>query len=94
MPIAGLAVTVLPEREPKVCKTLAGVDGIEVHGSDGKGNLVVVVDCDSEEELEKLQQSVLEVDGVITVSAVYYNFEDLVETGGPKAEARNPWVGE
>ena len=86
MPIAGLAVTVVREEENDVRKALSAIDGVEVYGSDGKGNLIVVLDCRTEDELKLLERRVSEVDGVVTVSAAYYNFEDLVEAAGSSAE--------
>lgn len=82
MPIAGLAVLVKPELADEVKENLAGMKCVEIYGADDKGNLIVVLDCSSTEEMRETERQLREVNGVVNVAGAYYNFEDILDAPG------------
>jgi len=79
MPIVGMAVMIPPQEEGRIRRELEKIKGVEVYGSDGRGNLIVVLDCETEEDIKKLHKAILAIEGVITISGVYYHFEDEIQ---------------
>ena len=79
MPIAGLAVMVKPDDTERVRHALSDIPCVEIYGSDDKGNLIVVLDCTSTEEMRRVERQLRQVDGVINVAGTYYNFEDILD---------------
>ncbi len=79
MPIAGLAVLVKPDRTDAVREILSSMECVEVYGADDKGNLIVVLDCASTEQMREVEKNLRQVDGVVNVAGVYYNFEDILD---------------
>ncbi|NOZ55837.1 MAG: chaperone NapD [Calditrichaeota bacterium] len=79
MPIAGLAVLVKPDQTDSVRETLSQMECVEVYGADDKGNLIVVLDCSSTEQMREVEKQLRQVDGVVNVAGAYYNFEDILD---------------
>ncbi len=78
MPIGGFVVTVIPERSDEAERDLASMEGVEIHGRDDKGNLVVVVESDTSEAMEQLVKEMSARQFVLSVGLVYFHAEDEV----------------
>ncbi len=76
MPIGGLVVSCGKGWEDRVMPKILELPGVEVHGSNGKGDLVVVVEAETSNLLETVVEAISRVDGVLTVGMTYLNFED------------------
>ncbi len=76
MPIGGLVVSCGKGEEDRIILKILELPGVEVHGSNGKGDLVVVVEADTSRLLEEVVEAISRVDGVLTVGMAYLNFED------------------
>ncbi len=79
MPIAGFVITVMPEDIHKVTETLGSMKNVELHGDDGKGNIIAVLDTETSEDMDKLVKDINRVDGVLSAGLTYFNAEDEVE---------------
>lgn len=82
MPISGLVATCGKGEEGRVIPKLRELPGVEVHGSDGRGNLVLVAEAETSSQLESIVDGISRLDGVLTVSMTYLNFEDETDTEG------------
>ena len=81
MPISGVVITTRPENIAPASQFLASCPGVEVHGTDDKGNIVVVLETASGEAMEKLLHTVNAHPLVLHAGVTYLNMEDLVEDG-------------
>ncbi len=79
MPIGGFVVTVLPDHRDQVAGRVEAIEGAEVYGWDDKGNLVVVIETETSDDMERLVDEIKEYDGVVSVGLAYLYFEDEVE---------------
>lgn len=76
MPIGGFVVTVLADMINEVTSDLANLSGVEVHGSDGQGNIIVVMEAQTSKEMEKMVKNIQAKEGVLSVGLTYLNVED------------------
>ena len=80
MPIAGLVVCFLPEKLEKVRAFLGGIPGVEVHGWNERGEMVVVYEGETAEAMEReIKRWPREETGILSVNVAYFNLEDEVE---------------
>ena len=79
MPIGGFVVTVMPDALQPALEQLHTVPGIEIHGSDKAGNVVVVLESETSEGMEELVRSILAIEQVLNVGLTYFNAEDEVD---------------
>jgi len=79
MPIGGFVVNVVPEKKEEVLKAFGAFPELTVYGHDEKGHLIVVLDTESSEEMEKLVQRLLQIEGVLSFGLAYLHGEDEVE---------------
>ena len=77
MNISGVVVRTFPRDIDAVWKTLSEIDGVEVHGANEDGRLVVTVEKQGEREVADLLLHLQDVPGVLSASMVYHQFEDL-----------------
>ncbi len=95
MPIAGLVISFLPEKVEEVESALKKIPGVEVHGWNERGEMVVVYEGETVDEMEKeLKQWPRRIEGIISVNVAYFNLEDEVERieRGEYVPER-PWKG-
>lgn len=78
MPIGGFVVTCDPERVETVAERLGAIAGVEVHGSDEKGNVVAVLDTSTSDEMEDLVREIEGIEEVLSVGLTYLNAEDEI----------------
>jgi nitrate reductase NapD len=55
------------------------MNGLEIHGSDEKGNIVAVLETRTTDDLEKLVKQVNAIETVLHVGLTYLNAEDEAE---------------
>jgi periplasmic nitrate reductase NapD len=77
MNISGVLVRAWPENIESVGKILQDFDGVEVHGSNPDGRMVVTVEQSGAGELSDLLARMHDVPGVLSASMIYHQFEDL-----------------
>lgn len=79
MPIAGVVISIHPDDVATACRQLAGLAGVEIHGSDDRGNIVAVFDTGTSEEMEQLLRRVNACPVVLHAGITYLNMEDVIE---------------
>lgn len=93
MPVAGLVVCFLPEKLEEVKGRLENLPGVEVHGWNEQGEMVVVYEGETLEEMEReIKDWPKRIDGVLSVNVAYLNVEDelaRIEAGEYLPE--RPW---
>ncbi len=79
MPVGGFVVNIHPDGIQEGLAMLERIEGLEIHGSDDRGNVVVVLESDTSEQMEEMVKSIMAVEQVISVGLTYFNAEDEVE---------------
>ncbi|PXF59745.1 MAG: hypothetical protein C4B58_02700 [Deltaproteobacteria bacterium] len=79
MPIGGFVINIDPTSKEKVLQELEKLEGVEIYGSDSKGNIVAVIDSETSEEMESSVEKISAINGVLTVGLTYLHAEDEVE---------------
>ncbi len=77
MNISGVVVRTFPGNIDTVRHSLERLDGVEVHGANEDGRLVVTIEKESERDIADLLVHMQDVPGVLSASMVYHQFEDL-----------------
>nr|MDA3870256.1 chaperone NapD [Gammaproteobacteria bacterium] len=77
MDISGVLVRSYPENSQSVQQALALMEGVEVHGSNEDGRIVVTVEQENAGKLSDLLVLMHDVPGVLSTSMIYHQFEDL-----------------
>ncbi len=73
--ISSLVVETVPERTADVARSLAEIDGVEVHEVQGF-KVVVTIEAPSTGASHAIASSFIQIEGVTGVNLVYVNFED------------------
>ncbi len=81
MPVGGFVINVDPERIEESVHRLESVEGVEIHGSDNKGNVVAVMESSTSSEMEAMVKAIMAIETVYSVALTYFNGEDEVERG-------------
>lgn len=79
MPIGGFVLHVKPEERDKVLKKLENFEGLTVYGYDERGQVIVVLEAETSEAMEKMVEDLLTLEGVINCDLAYLHGEDEVE---------------
>ncbi|MDT8452684.1 MAG: chaperone NapD [Gammaproteobacteria bacterium] len=77
MDISGVLVRSYPENSQSVQQALALMAGVEVHGSNEDGRIVVTVEQENAGKMSDLLVLMHDVPGVLSTSMIYHQFEDL-----------------
>lgn len=77
MPIGGVVVSTRPEDLAAAREMLAACAGVEVHGADEQGHIVVVLDTRTGEEMERLMRDINRHPLVLHAGLTYLDMEDL-----------------
>ena len=64
-----------PSQLDEVMTRVAGIPGAELHGSDGQGKCIVLLELPSESELVSTIGQIEQLPGVINISMVYHHVE-------------------
>ena len=76
MNISGVLVRAYPEHVQSVWNVLTQIEGVEVHGSNDDGRMVVTVEQDGARDMSNMIASMIDVPGVLETSMIYHQFED------------------
>ena len=76
MNISGVIVKAYPEKMPSIEKILNTMDGVEVHGNNEDGRIVVTVEQESANSLSDTLVEIQDVPGVLSAAMIYHQFED------------------
>ena len=79
MVIAGFVVQTIPDERTNVVERFSTLSGVEVYGADKQGNIVVVVEAGSSDDLGEMVKKMEKVDAVCNVGMTYMNMEDEAE---------------
>ncbi|MBX6422164.1 chaperone NapD [Thermosulfurimonas sp. F29] len=80
MPISGLVVCFLPEKLEEVRAFLEALPGVEVHGWNDRGEMVVVYEDETVEKMEKeIKEWPRRNEGILSVNVAYFHVEDEIE---------------
>lgn len=83
MNIGGILVRAWPEQIGQVREALAQIEGVEVHGANEDGRMVVTVEKATTGELSDMLVLMQDVPGVLSAAMVYHQIE---ESGSEEAE--------
>ncbi|MFC1589197.1 chaperone NapD [Pseudomonadota bacterium] len=76
MNISGVLVRSYPENIQSVWDELAIIEGVEVHGSNDDGRMVVTVEQENAGQLSDLLVRMQDINGVLSTSMIYHQFEE------------------
>ena len=76
MNISGVVVRTYPENIESVTEKLTDFEGVEVHGSNSDGRMVVTIEQETVGEISDLLALMHDVPGVLSASMIYHQFED------------------
>ena len=79
MPIGGFVINIDPTFKEKVLQEFEKLEGVEIYGSDSRGNIIAVIDSETSEEMESSVEKISAINGVLTVGLTYLHAEDEVE---------------
>jgi len=74
--IASVLVQAWPEKIPGIKAHLARFPGIESHGSNGAGKLILTIEAEDDAGLMDAIRRIESTPGVIVASLVYHQFEE------------------
>jgi len=74
--IASLMVQARPEHMTALTAALNALPGVEVHGDNGQGRMVVSLEARDDQQLLDMISDIQNHDHVITASLVYHQIED------------------
>lgn len=76
MNISGVLVRTFPDGVLPVSACLTEIPGVEVHGNNSDGRIVVTIEQDHANQLADAITRVTELPGVLAASMIYHQFED------------------
>ena len=76
MDISGVLVRTYPDNIDAVSQALSRLGGVEVHGANQDGRMVVTIERDSGRQVADLLVQMHDVPGVLSASMIYHQFED------------------
>jgi nitrate reductase NapD len=75
MNISGVLVHANPAKLVAVRQSLVSLEGVEIHGESDDGRLVVTIEDVGETQAADTMLAVHRLDGVLSATLVYHNFE-------------------
>ena len=76
MNISGVLVRVYPEQITTVGQKLETMQGVEVHGNNADGRIVVTVEQDNANLMSDVLTEMQTLPGVLAASMIYHQFEE------------------
>jgi len=76
MNISGVLVRSYPENIQSVWQELAQIEGVEVHGSNDDGRMVVTIEQTDAGQLSDMLVQMNDIHGVLSTSMIYHEFEE------------------
>jgi len=79
VPIGGFVLHVQPERRDEILARISYFEGLTVYGYDERGQVIIVLEAETSERMEKTVEKLLSLEGVINCDLAYLHGEDEVE---------------
>lgn len=76
MNISGVLVRSYPKNIQSVWQELAQIEGVEVHGSNDDGRMVVTVEQENAGLFSDMLARMNDIHGVLSTSMIYHEFEE------------------
>ncbi len=76
MNISGVLVKAYPENLHTIEKALATMNGVEVHGNNDDGRIVITVEDVSANNITDTLVEIQSVPGVLSAAMIYHQFEE------------------
>ncbi len=76
MNISGVLVKAYPENLVTIEKALATMSGVEVHGNNDDGRIVITVEDVSANNISDTLVEIQSVPGVLSAAMIYHQFEE------------------
>ena len=76
MNISGVLVKAYPQHLPSIEQALTMMQGVEVHGNNEDGRIVVTVEQATANNISDTLVQIQEVPGVLSAAMIYHQFED------------------
>ena len=76
MNISGVLVKAYPENLTTIQQTLATMSGVEVHGNNEDGRIVITVEDVSANNITDTLTEIQAVPGVLSAAMIYHQFEE------------------
>ncbi|MGD2073448.1 MAG: chaperone NapD [Gammaproteobacteria bacterium] len=76
MDISGVLVRAFPQDIEAVTRALSRLAGVEVHGANDDGRMVVTIERETGREVADLLAQMQDVQGVLSASMIYHQYED------------------
>ena len=76
MNISGVLVKAYPQHLPSIEKALIVMAGVEVHGNNEDGRIVITVEDESANNISDTLVQIQNVPGVLSAAMIYHQFED------------------
>lgn len=73
--ISSFIVRCVPERMQDIMSAVAAQPGVEIHGDDGCGKFVALLDLESDRALVEAISAIEHIKGVVNTSMVYHHAE-------------------
>jgi len=76
MNISGVLVKAYPEHIISIEKILTTMDGVEVHGNNKDGRIVITVEQANADRVSDTLMEIQDVPGVLSAAMIYHQFDD------------------
>jgi nitrate reductase NapD len=76
MNISGVIVKAYPVHIQSIEKVLATMDGVEVHGNNEDGRIVITVEDKNANNISDTLVRIQDVPGVLSAAMIYHQFEE------------------
>ena len=76
MNISGVLVKAYPENISTIEKVISQMEGVEVHGNNEDGRIVITVEQESANNISDTLVQIQDVPGVLSAAMIYHQFED------------------
>jgi len=76
MNLSGVLVRSLPENVGSVSSRLESLAGVEVHGANADGRLVVTVEATGDHAMADAVVRIMDLPGVLSASMIYHHYEE------------------
>lgn len=74
--LASAIIQVRPDRLPQVRQRMAAEPGVEIHGEDPRGCLIITLEGEANAPLTEILYRLRDLDGVLAADLVYQHIEE------------------
>lgn len=75
--VCGVMVFILPERREEVEAKMLEIEGLEIHGANEDGKLVVTIETDSYKKTGDAVTQLQRLDNILSISMIYQHAESV-----------------